>query len=126
MKYKQRKVAHLSSESINKKCAEQDDPGGSEEEAGVEGPEVVGAGDRPYLLGPRLLHHAGEGPLPGGHLDQLHSIDDIVHQPNPLVSLLGSPCPECTELFPHPDLEGDHKHQEYSALEVSSYLTVLL
>ena len=58
-----------------------------------------------YLAG--LVHQPCEGLLPGVHLDHLHPVDDLVHQPDPLVCLAGGLHPQLGKLPTHPRLERD-------------------
>ena len=49
-----------------------------------------------------LMHQACKGLLPGVHLDHLHPIHDLIHQPNALVCLPCSSDPQLAELFANP------------------------
>ena len=65
-----------------------------------------------HLPGPDVLDLLLEGPLPGVHLDDLHPVDDLVHDPNPLVRLLGRHQPQPGEHPPDPALQGHEEEDE--------------
>ena len=63
-----------------------------------------------------LLNQLSEGLLPGVHLDHLHPVHNLVHQPDPSVRLASGSHPELSKLLAHPGLEGDCHHQQHNSL----------
>ena len=59
-----------------------------------------------------VLDELGEGRLPGVHLDDLHPVDDLAHDPDALVRLLRGHQPELGEHPADPALERDEEEDE--------------
>ena len=110
-------ASYLSSEAKNKECAEKNKSRSCEEKAKIEC-SIVGSllhntnflprikylfiiNFHPTLLS-CIMNMAGKRFLPSIHLDHLHPIHNLIHQPDPLVCLPSCSHPQLPKLFPHP------------------------